>query len=81
MEAISIMAKTSKKTRNNLFPALMHCLAEPPDYALGTIAQGMWCSRNAKTTHLHFRTHKAISLSGFEFVSNGQEAELLYIVE
>ena len=32
-------------------------------------------------THLHFRTRKAVSLSGFAFVLNGKEAELLYIVE
>jgi hypothetical protein len=28
-----------------------------------------------------FGTHKAVSLSGFAFVSNGKEAELLYIME
>ena len=36
------MAKTSKETRNNMFPALMHYLDGPPDYALGTIAQGLF---------------------------------------
>jgi len=62
IDAIGVMAKTSKETRNNLFPALMHSLDEPPDSALGTIA-------------------KAVSLLGFAFVSNGKEAELLYILE
>lgn len=42
MEAIDIMAKTSKETQNNLFPTLMHYLNEPPDYALATVAQGMY---------------------------------------
>ena len=41
MEAIGIMAKTSDETRNNLFPTLLRCLDEPPEYALGTIAQGL----------------------------------------
>ncbi|KAF8337678.1 armadillo-type protein [Amanita rubescens] len=45
----------------HLFPALLRCLDEPPDYALGIIAQGM--------------------CGGLQFVSNGKEAELLYIVE
>lgn len=37
------MAKTSEDTRLNLFPALMHHLDErPPDYALGSIAHGMY---------------------------------------
>lgn len=40
MEAIGIMAKTSKESRNYLFPSLMRCLNQLPDYALGTIAQG-----------------------------------------
>lgn len=35
------MAKTSEETRLHLFPALMHRLDEPPEYAMGTIAQGM----------------------------------------
>ena len=43
IEAIGIMAKTSNETRNNLFPALIHYLDDPPDCALGTIAQGMCC--------------------------------------
>src|SRR6266550_7250061 len=78
MEAIDIMAKTSKETQNNLFPTLMHYLVDPPDYALATIAQGMyvWRTWNMKiNTHPHFRTRKAISLSGFAFVSHGKEAE------
>ena len=41
MEAIVIMAKTSKESQNNLFPTLLHNLREPADYALETIAQGM----------------------------------------
>jgi hypothetical protein len=41
IEAIGAMAKTSEETRCNLFPALMHRLEDPPDYALGTIAQGI----------------------------------------
>jgi hypothetical protein len=41
-EAIGAMAKTSDETRFNLFPALMHRLDNPPDYALGPIAQGMY---------------------------------------
>jgi len=40
-EAINVMAKTSEETRLHLFPALMHRLDEPPEYAMGTIAQGM----------------------------------------
>jgi hypothetical protein len=35
------MAKTSEETRLHLFPALMHRMDEPPEYAMGTIAQGM----------------------------------------
>jgi hypothetical protein len=42
MEAVSTMAKTSDETRLNLFPALMHRLDEPPNYALGPIAHGMY---------------------------------------
>jgi hypothetical protein len=45
VDAIGTMAKTSEETRLNLFPALMHRLDDPPDYALGTIAQGMYCFR------------------------------------
>jgi hypothetical protein len=45
VDAIATMAKTSEETRLNLFPALMHRLDDPPDYALGTIAQGMYCFR------------------------------------
>ena len=41
MEAIDIMATTSKESQNNLFPTLLHSLNEPADYALEAIAQGM----------------------------------------
>lgn len=61
MEAIDIMAKTSKETQNNLFPTLLHSLDDPADYALETVAQGTYDSRgNMKTsTHLHSRTCKS----------------------
>jgi hypothetical protein len=34
-----------------------------------------------ESTHLNSRPCKAVSLSGFAFVSNGKEAELIYIIE
>lgn len=36
------MAKFSEEARLNMFPALMHRLDGPPDYALGPIAQGKY---------------------------------------
>jgi len=76
------MAKTSEETRLNLFPALMHRLDEPPDYALGSIAQGMYgFDIGSKGDLFNSCPLKAVSLSGFAFVSSGKEDELLYIIE
>jgi hypothetical protein len=39
------------------------------------------CMVFIEMTYLNLRPRKAVSLSGFAFVSNGKEAELLYIIE
>jgi hypothetical protein len=36
---------------------------------------------DSEATRLNLPPRKAVSLSGFAFVSNGKEAELLYIIE
>ena len=76
------MTKTSQETRLNLFPAIVHRLDAPSlDYAtIEHLAQGRRPSELIKPQADHILC-LAISLSGFAFISNGQEAKLLRLLQ
>jgi hypothetical protein len=81
-ETISLMAKTSDETRLNLFPAMVHRLDAPSldDAVTEHLAQGKTPGKliRPQTEHL---LCLAVSLSGFAFISNGQEAKLLRLIQ
>jgi len=81
-ETISTMAKTSDETRLNLFPAMVHRLDAPSldDTTTEHLAQGRAPYELIKPQVDHILC-LAISLFGFTFISSGQEAKLLRLIQ